>query len=136
MDKNTEALLKKASTTPQGVKVEEFNPTDRIPSVAVGEEFTPGMTIEGWYDETLPISSPKFRYGEESEKPGEKMKRLHVLRIGSPTGERLGIWSVANLRIAFEQLQPGTFISITYKGRGQNAKGQQEHFFEYKRQIS
>lgn len=126
-------LLKRAGAVPSGVTVEEFNPMDVIPTVAVGEEFAEGMTIAGWYEETQVIASKKFTYSKEVNEKGIPTQKRHVLRVGSPTGDRLAIWTCGELRNTFEKLQPGQFIALTYKGKGVNANGQQQHFFEYKR---
>lgn len=126
-------LLKQAGQLPQGVAVEDYNPMENIPTVAVGEEFTAGMTLAGYFEETQIIASKNFKYSQEKNADGLPIQRRHVLRVGSPSGERLGIWSTGELRNTFEKLQPGQFIAITYKGKGENAKGQQQHFFEYKR---
>ena len=136
MNKQEQDVLNLASQVPSSVKTEEFNPMERFPRVAVGDTFKEGQTIAGWYEETLVIASEKFRYGEGKNEEGLNTKSLHVLRVGSPTGPRLGIWSVQDLKNTFQDLAQGTFIAITYKGKGQGANGNQKHFFEYKRQSN
>jgi hypothetical protein len=131
-------LLKQAALVPQGLVVEDYNPMEQIPTLAVGEdgEFKPGMTVAGYYEETQRISSPKFIHSKEVDEAGVKVQYRHVLRIGSLQGERLGIWTTGELRTAFKKLTPGTFVVITYKNRGVNAKGQKQHFFEFKKGIA
>jgi hypothetical protein len=129
-------LLKQASVLPTNLKVEEFNPMENIPTLAVGEEFKAGMTVAGWFEETQLIASPKFKFSQERNEKGVPVQRRHVLRIGSPTGPRLGIWTTGELTNTFEKLQPLTFIAITYKGKGMNSNNQQQHFFEYKRELA
>lgn len=136
MDAETKELLTQAAKTPKGLVVEEFNPSERYPRVAVGDGFDVGQTISGYFDTTLTVASAKFKYGEGKNEQGLNTKSLHVLRIGSPTGPRLGIWGVTDLNNALDGLAQGTFISITYKGKGENAQGNSQHFFEYKRQVT
>lgn len=126
-------LLQRAAQIPQDVKVEEYNPMETIPTLAVGDDFTAGMTVAGFYEETQVIASPKFIHSKERNEKGVPVQRRHVLRIGSRVGERLAIWTTGELGVAFEKLDPGTFIAVTYKGKGENAKGQQQHMFELKR---
>lgn len=127
-------LLKKATAAPTGKKLETWNPMENIPTLAVGDDFKQGMTISGWFEETQLIASPKFTHSQEKNEAGVPVQRRHVLRIGSPTGDRLGIWNCGELRVGFEKLTPGTFVAITYKGKGKNAKGQDQHFFEFQRE--
>lgn len=128
-------LLKRASALPPEVVVEQYNPMENIPTLAVGEELKAGMTLAGWYEETQLIESMKFRFAQRKGPNGKPAQLRHILRIGSPTGERLGIWSTGELANTFDKLQPGTFIAITYKGKGLNANNQEQHFFEYKREV-
>lgn len=128
-------LLKKASTLPPGVTAEEYNPMENIPTVSVGDEFVAGQTICGWYEETQVIASPKFVYSKTRNPDGVPTQLRHVVRTGSPTGDRLAIWSTGELKNTFDKLQPGSFIAITYKGKGLNSKGQNQHFFEFKREV-
>lgn len=128
-------LLKRAAVVPTEVRVEEFNPMENIPTLAVGEELKAGMTIAGWYEETQLIESLKFKFATRKGPNGKPAQLRHVLRIGSPTGDRLGIWTTGELANTFDKLQPGTFIAITYKGLGVNSNNQQQHFFEYKREV-
>jgi hypothetical protein len=55
------------------------------------------------------------------------------LRIGSPTGKKLGIWSVGELGAFFETMAPGTLVSITYVSKGINAENNAQHFFKFRR---
>lgn len=129
-------LLKAASTMPKNEVVETFNPLEKIPTLTVGQDFAVGMTIAGWVDETQTLASHKFKFSQKRNAEGVPTSLRHVLRIGSPTGEKLGIWSCGELKLAFEKLPAGTFIAITYKGKGENASGQEQHFFEFKRGAS
>lgn len=128
-----EGLLSKAGAIPEGVTVEDFNPLENIPTLTLGEDFVDGQTVAGWFEETQVLASHKFKFSQEKNAEGVPTSRRHVLRIGSPTGERLAIWSSGELRNTFEKVQPGQFIAITYKGKGMNANNQQQHFFDYKR---
>ena len=128
-------LLKQAATVPGDVQLEAYNPMEAIPTVAVGDDFKEGMTLAGYYEETQEIASPKFKFSQTRNEKGVPTQLRHVLRIGSPTGQRLGIWTTGELRNTFEKLPVGSFIAITYKGKGLNANNQQQHFFEYKRQA-
>lgn len=129
-------LLAKATQRPAGVQVEDFNPMENIPTLAVGDDFVEGMTVSGWFEETQIIASPKFVHSKTRNADGVPTQPRHVLRIGSPTGDRLGIWNTGELKNTFEKLQPGSYIEITYKGKGKNSKGQDQHFFEYSRGVS
>lgn len=126
-------LLAQALRMPTGVQLEDYNPLENIPTLAVGEDFKEGMTVTGYVEETQVIASQKFTFSKERNEKGVPTQLRHVLRIGSPTGPRLGIWTTGELRVAFEKLSPGTLISILYKGKGMNGNNQQQHFFEMKR---
>lgn len=129
-------LLKQATSIPKDVgNLEAYNPMENIPTLTVGGDFAEGMTVAGYVEETQILASPKFKFSNTKNEKGVPTSLRHVLRVGSPTGPRLGIWSCGELRVAFEKLTPGTFISITYKGKGENAKGQDQHFFELQRQA-
>lgn len=126
-------LLKQASTIPRDVRVESYNPMENIPTLTVGGDFEEGATVAGYFEETQILASHKFKFSTTKNAEGVPTSLRHVLRVGSPTGPRLGIWSCGELRMAFEKLTPGSFISITYKGKGENSKGQSQHFFELQR---
>lgn len=128
-------LLAKATAMPQGVQLEAYNPMENIPTLGVGLELTEGMTVSGYFEETQTISSPKFIHSKTVDANGVKTQLRHVLRIGSPTGERLAIWNCGELKAAFDKLAPGSFISIKYLRKGVNAKNQPQHFFELQRQA-
>ncbi|NJM09371.1 MAG: hypothetical protein HC883_00265 [Bdellovibrionaceae bacterium] len=129
------ALLKIAGQIPAGLQLEDYNPMEAIPTIAVGAEFAQGTTVAGFYEETQVVASPKFVHSKTRNEKGVPTQLLHVLRIGSPAGERLGIWTTGELKAAFDRLPAGAFVAITYKGKGVNAKGQQQHFFEFKRAL-
>ena len=128
-------LLKRAGQIPSNVKTEDWDPMETIPTLAVGKDFEEGMTVSGYFEETQILASPKFKYATEKNAAGVPIQRRHILRVGSPTGERLGIWNCGELRAIFEKLTAGTFVALTYKGKGTNAKGQDQHFFEVKREL-
>jgi len=126
-------LLKRAGTMPANVRLEQFNPLENIPTIAVGEEFEEGMTVAGYFEETQVIASPKFKHSKVKNAEGVPTQKRHVLRVGSPTGEKLAIWSTGELGLAFDKLAKGEFISLKYLRKGENASGNQQHFFEYGR---
>lgn len=117
-------LLALATKAPKE-ELTQVNPFERPPLLKVGKDWTEGMTLSGYYAETIIIPTPKSKYAKESA--------AHILRVGSPTGRKLGIWSVGELGAFFEGMQPGTLVSITYKSKGVNADGNNQHFFEFRR---
>lgn len=129
-------LLRQAQAMPAGVTLEDYNPMENIPTLSVGADFSEGMTVTGFFEETQVIASPKFIHSKTKNADGVPTQLRHVLRIGSPTGDRLGIWNCGELKFTFEKLTPGQLISITYKGKGENTKGQPQHFFEFKRPVA
>jgi len=124
-------LLKQAAILPKDAPaLTEVNPFEREPrldigSAADGKTFTPGMTVTGYFVENKLVATPKSKYAKETI--------VHILRIGSPTGTKLGIWTKAELRAFFEDMAPGTLVSIHYKEMGKNADGNDQHYFELKR---
>lgn len=128
-------LLKAAAAVPAGVKTESFNPMEDVPTLAVGEDFEKGMTIGGYFEETQEIASTKFKFSQTKNEKGIPTQLRHVLRVGSPTGKRIAIWSTGELRNTFSKLNPGDYIAVTYKGKGKNANDQDQHFFEYQRSV-
>ncbi len=127
-------LLKKAGAVPQGLvgKVEEFDPMESIPTLRVGGDFAKDMVIGGYFESTEELASVKFTKSQTRNEAGVPTSFRHVLRIGSPTGDRLAIWSTGELKMVFSKLLPGDFIQLTYKGKGKNAANNDQHFFEYK----
>lgn len=123
-------LLKRASAVPAGVKTQEYNPMEAVPTLTVGKDFSAGMTIAGYFDENEVIASHKFKYSKTMNEEGVPTSTRHVIRVGSPTGEKLAIWSCGELRLAFEKINRGDFISIKYLKKGLNSKGEDQHFFE------
>lgn len=128
-DKMQAALA--SATKAASAPLQEWNPLEDVPTLTVGEDLKAGMTINGYFVETQRISSPKFTYSQERDENGVTVAYRHVIR--TEDGHKLGIWSTGELRLAFERLVPNDFISLTYKGKGTNAKGQSQHFFEYRR---
>ncbi len=129
-------LLKQASQVPNNVKVESFNPMEDIPTLGVGEELEKGMTISGYFEATEELASTKFKFSQTRNAQGVPTQLRHILRVGSPTGKRIAIWSTGELRNAFSKLTAGDFIAVTYKGKGLNANQQEQHFFDYQRGVS
>lgn len=130
---SADLLQRATASAPQGVALEEFNPMENIPTIAVGKEFKEGMTISGYYEESQLIESTKFKKARYTGPNGKPAQWRHVLRIGSPTGDKLAIWTTGELKMTFDKLVQGAFIAITYKGKGENGSGNDQHFFEYKR---
>lgn len=128
-------LLKQATYVPQDLNLEAYNPMENIATLTVGDDFSEGMMIAGYFEETQILASPKFKFSNTRNEKGVPTSLRHIIRVGSPTGPRLGIWSCGELRVAFEKLTPGTFITITYKGKGENSKGQEQHFFDLMRPV-
>lgn len=128
-------LLAKATATVSGKRLEAYNPMENIPTLGVGDDFSEGMTVSGYYEETQVIASPKFIHSKTVNAEGVKTNLRHVLRIGSPAGDRIAIWNCGELKAAFEKLAVGSFISIKYLKKGTNAKGQAQHFFELQREA-
>lgn len=124
-DQAVPADLLALATKPVDGETVEVNPFDRPPLLKVGKDWLPGVTISGYYLETVTIPTPKSKYADKAD--------AHVLRVGSPTGKKLGIWSVGELGAFFEGMQPGTLVSITYKSKGINAEGNNQHFFTFRR---
>lgn len=118
-------LLALATKEVKGETLTQVNPFERPPLMKVGKDWLPGVTVSGYYAETIVIPTPKSKYASEAN--------AHILRVGSPTGKKLGIWSVGELGAFFESVQPGTLVSITYKSKGENAEGNKQHFFEFRR---
>jgi len=134
MEKQTVAeVLKSASQKPSGVQLEKFDPLENIPTLTVGDDgdITTGMVLTGRFVSSDRISSPKFNMSKERDENGVTVQYLHVLE--ALDGSRFGIWSTGELKAAFAKLQAGELISIKYNGKGKNAKGQDQHMFEYSR---
>lgn len=124
-------LLNLAQKGVAGKNMEPVDPMESIPTLGVGKELTPGMSISGYYERTEEIPSPKSK---QLNAAGERVFVRHILRIGSPTGERLGIWTTAALAAFFELVNPGQLVQIKYVRKGENEQGQAQHFFEFNRE--
>lgn len=126
-------VLRAASQAPAGLALESFDPLENIPTLTVGDEgdIKKGMVVTGYFEATERISSHKFTYATERDENGVPVQLLHVLRTVS--GTKLGIWSTGELKAAFAKLNVGELISIKYNGKAKNAKGQDQHMFEYSR---
>lgn len=126
------AILKTAAQVPSGAKLVEYNPLENIPTLSVGDEIQPGMTLNGHYDGTDRVCSVKFTHAQERDaQTGLPVQYLHKLRLLD--GTVIGIWRTGELKAVFDRMAVGEFISLTYKGKGTNAKGLAQHFFEYKK---
>jgi len=119
-------LLAKASKLPAASEnLTEVNPFERPPLLKVGKDWMPGKTITGYFCENVTIPTPKSKYANEAV--------THILRVGSPTGDKLGIWSVGELGAFFEGMPAGTLVSIEYVSKGKNADNNDQHFFKFRR---
>lgn len=119
-------LLKRAGALPANAPaMTEVDPFEREPRIRIGKELTVGMTINGYFSANKIVKTPKSKYADETI--------VHVLRVGSPTGDLLGLWTVAELGAFFENMPAGTLVSINYKSKGVNADGNDQHYFELKR---
>lgn len=140
MENNEQAvpadLLARASQMPANVKVEAFDPMEKIPTLTVGDDWQPGQTIGGYFDAVEVLASKKFTYSKKLNADGIPTSERIVLRLGSPTGDRLAIWGTAELLNVASKLRRGEFIQITYKEKGTNSNNQAQHFFEYKRELA
>ena len=128
-------LLAKATALPGNIRLEAFDPMENIPTLGVGAGIEPGMTISGYFAGTEVVASPKFTYSQTRNEAGIPTQLRHRLRVGTPTGPMIGIWNAGELKVGFEKLREGDFVSLTYKGKGKNAKGQDQHNFEWKKAL-
>ena len=126
------AILNETKAVPSGATMVEFNPMETIPTLAIGEDIVEGQSINARYVRTDVRASVKFVHSKTRNADGVPTQLLHIFR--STSGNLFGIWSTGELKNVCEKLQPEELVSLTYKGKGQNAKGQQQHFFDYKRQ--
>lgn len=123
------AIMNAAAAPIAGVEMREFNPLENIPSLSVGSDIKEGMTISGVYLGTERIISHKFKSSTRDQLTGKPVQLLHKLRISD--GSTVGIWSTGELRVVFERVKVNTVVALTYNGKGKNAKGDDQHFFEY-----
>lgn len=129
---NAEELLNAASEAPRGADLEDYNPLESIPTLAVGKEIKAGQVINGYFEMTERIVSAKFKNSQERDPAsGLPVQYRQIFRLTN--GQKLAIWTTGELSLVCEKLQPGELISITYKGKGVNAQGRDQHFFEYKK---
>ena len=126
-------LLAKAQQVPAGAQLESFDPMENVPTIGIGKGLEVDKKICGFYEETQMAASLKFTKSKTHNEKGVPTLPLHILRIGSPTGDRLGIWGTAELKAAFEKTAPGTLVTITYKGKGKNGSNNDQHFFDFER---
>jgi len=132
MKDEVQELLAQAGQRPGNASFEEFNPLENLPTATIGKDIQPGMVITGTFMRTERATSAKFKFATEKDPvSGLPVQYIHVLKLAN--GSELGIWSVGELKAVFDKLPVGDLIEITYTGKGENAKGQQQHFFEYKR---
>lgn len=135
--KAIDAALKLATAAPVGMELVDFSPMESIPTLSVestisGEgEIKKGMTISGIFLETERLVSDKFTQSQETDpETGKKVQYRHVLQLADKS--KVAIWNTGELKPGFKKIQPGTFVSLTYNGCGQNSKGQKQHFFSWK----
>ena len=134
-NQDTAALLREAGQMPSGTAMEDFNPLEQIPTLAIGKDIVTGQKIVGRFVETQRLTSAKFIHSQETDPTtGLKVQYLHVFELLNK--KRIGIWSTGELYAVCEKLAAGELIAITYKGKGTNAKGQAQHFFEYQREAA
>lgn len=124
-------VLTAAAQVPANMTLRDFNPLEQFPCLAVGEEITPGTVINGIYEGTERIASHKFKSAERDPATGKPIQLLHKMRLND--GQVIGIWSTGELKMVFEKLSAGDFISLKYINKGVNSAGNSQHFFEYKR---
>ena len=127
---NVADLLKAASQAPAGVALQEYNPMESLPTLAVGEEITAGTVIVGKFVGTETIASRKFKFSQKKNAEGIPTQDRHILELAD--GRRLGVWTCGELGMVFGKIQPGSWIELKYNGKGMNSNNQQQHFFEYK----
>jgi hypothetical protein len=125
------AILKTAAQVPAGANLVEYNPLENIPTLSVGEDIVPNTTINGYYEGTERIASPKFTHAKERDERGVPCQYLHKMKLLD--GTIVGIWSTGELKAVFDRMAVGEFLSLKYLEKGVNAKGQAQHFFEYKK---
>lgn len=130
---DVKGLLADAAKRPAGVNLREVNPMESIPTLAVGKDILPGSVINGVYVRTETIASPKFTYAKTQNAQGVPTQERHILRLSN--GKLMGLWSTGELGNVFEKWPVGSFISLTYKSKGKNAKGDDQHFFDYKEDV-
>jgi hypothetical protein len=131
-DKNVQEALKSAQAAPAGVKTEDWNPMEDIPTVSAGGQWAQGTTLKGHFLETQRLVSNKFDNSKEIDPvTGKKVGYRHILKLAD--GKKLGIWTSGELKMTFEKVNPGEYIEITYVGKGKNSQNQDQHFFKYKK---
>lgn len=122
------ALLAEA-TVPKGKKTKKYDPLESIPTAAIGTDITEGQSVSGIFVRTERLSSHKFTNSNERDENNVPVQYRHVLRLQS--GKLMAIWNTGELKMVFGKLPVGTLITLKYKGKGKNPKGQQQHMFDY-----
>lgn len=125
---DTKALLAAAAIVPKGKKLKKYNPMEEIPTLAVGD-LPEGQIIAGTFVRTETLASHKFTMSPNKNEQGVPTQDRHILRLTD--GKLMAIWTTGELRMVFGKLPEGSLITLTYKGKGKNNKGQQQHFFDF-----
>lgn len=121
------AAVLAAASRRAGAPVQKWSPLEQTPTLAVGEDVQPGMTIAGSYLRTERIESVKFTMSQEKTPEGKGVQYRHVLRNGDTV---YGVWSVGELGLAFSKLPVNTYVEITYKGKAM-VNGFNQHTFDF-----
>lgn len=109
-----------------GAPVKKWSPLEQTPTLAIGEDVRPGMSLAGNYLRTERIVSGKFTMSQEKE-DGKGVQYRHVLSNGDLV---YGIWSVGELKLAFSRLPVNTYVELTYKGK-EVVNGFNQHTFDF-----
>lgn len=117
-----------------GMKALDYDPMESIPTLSVGDEgdIITDQLIAGIFLETERLSSPKFTHSKEVDENGVKVQYRHVLLNGKT---KFAIWNCGELKQIFSKIVKGTYVELTYLGKGTNSKGQQQHNFRVKIQA-
>lgn len=131
-----EELVKRAGAAqaPQGMKLEEWNPLENIPTASIGKEIQAGAVLRGYFEGLERAVSAKFTNSQERD-PATGLPVQYLFTMKLVSGDKLGIWSTAELKTIAEKLAVGDFLEIKYTGKGKNAQGRDQHFFEYKKGV-
>jgi hypothetical protein len=125
----TADVLKQAGTRASGKKTVVFNPLEKIPTLAIGEDVKPGQVLAGFFETTERLTSAKFTYAQEKDaETGLPVQYRHVLTNG---GTKYGIWNCGELKLIFSKMVRGQYIELTYKVKGE-VNGRPQHQFEVK----
>jgi hypothetical protein len=115
-----------------GMKAQDYDPMESIPTLSVGEgnDILPGQLLVGTFVETDRLVSAKFKNSQEKDvETGLPVQYRHVLINGDT---KFAIWNCGELKQIFKKIAKGTYVELTYIGKGENFKGQQQHNFKVK----